>query len=180
MVALEGEKGSPNTFLHSQLPEFFGGAHYWLRRYHRALNVCCECCIMEGVRMLSFKLSNFFVLWSQQILDTHIFFLYSEHCVMTWTERGIYIFIPQNVQVLLWSEVKGKLHYLSWTWISSMCSWNCTYVRIKFTLPLREVRLIPVSQWIGSWCTQCTVGGNVLRQAKWVTLTRLFYMYFIS
>ncbi|XP_033009915.1 Hermansky-Pudlak syndrome 5 protein isoform X2 [Lacerta agilis] len=30
----------------------------------------------------------------------------SEHCVMTWTERGIYIFIPQNVQVLLWSEVK--------------------------------------------------------------------------
>uniref|UniRef100_A0A674KGJ3 Hermansky-Pudlak syndrome 5 protein homolog n=1 Tax=Terrapene triunguis TaxID=2587831 RepID=A0A674KGJ3_9SAUR len=29
-----------------------------------------------------------------------------EHCVMTWTERGIYVFIPQNVQVLLWSEVK--------------------------------------------------------------------------
>ncbi|XP_013367359.1 PREDICTED: Hermansky-Pudlak syndrome 5 protein isoform X2 [Chinchilla lanigera] len=31
----------------------------------------------------------------------------SEHCVLTWTEKGIYIFIPQNVQVLLWSEVKG-------------------------------------------------------------------------
>lgn len=30
----------------------------------------------------------------------------SEHCVLTWTERGIYIFIPQNVQVLLWSEIK--------------------------------------------------------------------------
>uniref|UniRef100_A0A8C6XVR5 Hermansky-Pudlak syndrome 5 protein homolog n=1 Tax=Naja naja TaxID=35670 RepID=A0A8C6XVR5_NAJNA len=30
----------------------------------------------------------------------------SEHCIMTWTERGIYIFIPQNVQVLLWSEVQ--------------------------------------------------------------------------
>ncbi|XP_035746863.1 Hermansky-Pudlak syndrome 5 protein isoform X2 [Egretta garzetta] len=30
----------------------------------------------------------------------------TEHCVMTWTERGIYIFLPQNVQVLLWSEVK--------------------------------------------------------------------------
>ncbi|XP_036896240.1 Hermansky-Pudlak syndrome 5 protein isoform X2 [Sturnira hondurensis] len=30
----------------------------------------------------------------------------SEHCVSTWTERGIYIFVPQNVQVLLWSEVK--------------------------------------------------------------------------
>ncbi|KAL6038056.1 hypothetical protein STEG23_031088 [Scotinomys teguina] len=29
-----------------------------------------------------------------------------EHCVLTWTEKGIYIFIPQNVQVLLWSEVK--------------------------------------------------------------------------
>nr|XP_045000923.1 Hermansky-Pudlak syndrome 5 protein isoform X2 [Jaculus jaculus] len=31
---------------------------------------------------------------------------FSEHCVLTWTEKGIYIFIPQNVQVLLWSEVK--------------------------------------------------------------------------
>ncbi|XP_040844404.1 Hermansky-Pudlak syndrome 5 protein isoform X2 [Ochotona curzoniae] len=30
----------------------------------------------------------------------------SEHCVLTWTERGIYIFVPQNVQVLLWSEVR--------------------------------------------------------------------------
>ncbi|KAM7330814.1 hypothetical protein ACRRTK_010003 [Alexandromys fortis] len=30
----------------------------------------------------------------------------SEHCVLTWTEKGIYIFIPQNIQVLLWSEVK--------------------------------------------------------------------------
>uniref|UniRef100_A0A8D2CM88 Hermansky-Pudlak syndrome 5 protein homolog n=1 Tax=Sciurus vulgaris TaxID=55149 RepID=A0A8D2CM88_SCIVU len=30
----------------------------------------------------------------------------SELCVLTWTEKGIYIFIPQNVQVLLWSEVK--------------------------------------------------------------------------
>ncbi|XP_028012566.2 BLOC-2 complex member HPS5 isoform X1 [Eptesicus fuscus] len=30
----------------------------------------------------------------------------SEHCVLTWTERGIYIFVPQSVQVLLWSEVK--------------------------------------------------------------------------
>ena len=28
--------------------------------------------------------------------------------MLTWTERGIYIFIPQNVQVLLWSEVKGN------------------------------------------------------------------------
>ncbi|KAM6173787.1 BLOC-2 complex member HPS5 isoform 2-T2 [Erethizon dorsatum] len=33
----------------------------------------------------------------------------SEYCVLTWTEKGIYIFIPQNVQVLLWSEVKERL-----------------------------------------------------------------------
>ncbi|KAM5246981.1 BLOC-2 complex member HPS5 isoform 2-T2 [Ctenodactylus gundi] len=33
----------------------------------------------------------------------------SEHCVLTWTEKGIYIFVPQNVQVLLWSEVKERL-----------------------------------------------------------------------
>ncbi|XP_039238367.1 Hermansky-Pudlak syndrome 5 protein isoform X2 [Pipra filicauda] len=30
----------------------------------------------------------------------------TEHCVVTWTERGIYIFLPQSIQVLLWSEVK--------------------------------------------------------------------------
>ncbi|XP_068872998.1 BLOC-2 complex member HPS5 [Aphelocoma coerulescens] len=30
----------------------------------------------------------------------------TEHCVVTWTERGIFIFLPQSVQVLLWSEVK--------------------------------------------------------------------------
>ncbi|XP_025057903.1 Hermansky-Pudlak syndrome 5 protein isoform X2 [Alligator sinensis] len=30
----------------------------------------------------------------------------TDHCVMTWTEKGIYIFIPQSVQVLLWSEIK--------------------------------------------------------------------------
>ncbi|NWU76339.1 HPS5 protein, partial [Onychorhynchus coronatus] len=30
----------------------------------------------------------------------------TEHCVVTWTERAIYIFLPQSVQVLLWSEVK--------------------------------------------------------------------------
>ncbi|NWX35667.1 HPS5 protein, partial [Notiomystis cincta] len=30
----------------------------------------------------------------------------TEHCVVTWTERGIYVFLPQSVQVLLWSEVK--------------------------------------------------------------------------
>ncbi|NXL89174.1 HPS5 protein, partial [Alectura lathami] len=30
----------------------------------------------------------------------------SEHYVVTWTERGIYVFVPQSVQVLLWSEVK--------------------------------------------------------------------------
>ncbi|NXG46577.1 HPS5 protein, partial [Psilopogon haemacephalus] len=30
----------------------------------------------------------------------------AEHYVITWTERGIYILLPQSVQVLLWSEVK--------------------------------------------------------------------------
>ncbi|XP_005522371.1 PREDICTED: Hermansky-Pudlak syndrome 5 protein [Pseudopodoces humilis] len=30
----------------------------------------------------------------------------TEHCVLTWTERGVYVFLPQSVQVLLWSEVK--------------------------------------------------------------------------
>ncbi|XP_030056966.1 BLOC-2 complex member HPS5 isoform X2 [Microcaecilia unicolor] len=31
----------------------------------------------------------------------------NEHCVMSWTELGIYVFVPQSVQVLLWSEVRG-------------------------------------------------------------------------
>ncbi|XP_069479889.1 BLOC-2 complex member HPS5 isoform X2 [Ambystoma mexicanum] len=30
----------------------------------------------------------------------------NDHCVMSWTEHGIYFFMPQSVQVLLWSEVK--------------------------------------------------------------------------
>ncbi|XP_075044498.1 BLOC-2 complex member HPS5 [Mixophyes fleayi] len=30
-----------------------------------------------------------------------------EHSLVTWTDRGIYVFIPQNAQVLLWSNVKG-------------------------------------------------------------------------
>ncbi|KAG8456585.1 hypothetical protein GDO86_002386 [Hymenochirus boettgeri] len=30
----------------------------------------------------------------------------SEHYVLAWTDRAIYIFIPQNLQVLLWSEIK--------------------------------------------------------------------------
>ncbi|KAM4018233.1 BLOC-2 complex member HPS5 isoform 2-T2 [Anomaloglossus baeobatrachus] len=30
-----------------------------------------------------------------------------DHTVLTWTERGVYVFIPQNVQVLLWSQMKG-------------------------------------------------------------------------
>jgi hypothetical protein len=44
---------------------------------------------------------------------TSFTFFSSEHCVLTWTEKGIYIFIPQNVQVLLWSEVKGNYIFLS-------------------------------------------------------------------
>ncbi|XP_041053959.1 Hermansky-Pudlak syndrome 5 protein isoform X2 [Carcharodon carcharias] len=30
----------------------------------------------------------------------------SENYVLSWTDRGIYVFIPQTVQVLLWSELK--------------------------------------------------------------------------
>lgn len=50
----------------------------------------------------------------------------SEHCVVTWTERGIYIFLPQSVQVLLWSEVKGRLKFLTllcllhWSFLKSL------------------------------------------------------------
>ncbi|XP_069079854.1 BLOC-2 complex member HPS5 [Pleurodeles waltl] len=30
----------------------------------------------------------------------------NDYCVMAWTEQGIYVFVPQSVQVLLWSAVK--------------------------------------------------------------------------
>ncbi|XP_073420192.1 BLOC-2 complex member HPS5 isoform X2 [Dendrobates tinctorius] len=33
--------------------------------------------------------------------------LVGDHGVVTWTEGGIFVFIPQNVQVLLWSQLKG-------------------------------------------------------------------------
>ncbi|XP_074086262.1 BLOC-2 complex member HPS5 isoform X2 [Macrotis lagotis] len=42
---------------------------------------------------------------SQSLTFPKLLYL-SENYVLTWNERGIYIFIPQSVQVLLWSEVK--------------------------------------------------------------------------
>eukprot|EP00062_Callorhinchus_milii_P003516 gi/632940921/ref/XP_007885591.1/ PREDICTED: Hermansky-Pudlak syndrome 5 protein [Callorhinchus milii] len=30
----------------------------------------------------------------------------SEHYVVSWTNRAVYVFVPQNVQVLLWSELR--------------------------------------------------------------------------
>ncbi|NXY81590.1 HPS5 protein, partial [Alcedo cyanopectus] len=44
--------------------------------------------------------------YSPQSLSFPKLLYLTEHYVMTWTERGIYIFLPQSVQVLLWSEVK--------------------------------------------------------------------------
>ncbi|KAK6472477.1 Hermansky-Pudlak syndrome 5 protein-like protein [Huso huso] len=41
----------------------------------------------------------------QSISFPRLLFL-SDQYVLTWTERGIYIFLPQSVQVLLWSEIK--------------------------------------------------------------------------
>lgn len=40
--------------------------------------------------------------------------------MLTWTERGIYIFLPQNVQVLLWSEVKGNYIFLPYVLFNLM------------------------------------------------------------
>uniref|UniRef100_UPI00398F8C89 Hermansky-Pudlak syndrome 5 protein n=1 Tax=Pristiophorus japonicus TaxID=55135 RepID=UPI00398F8C89 len=34
----------------------------------------------------------------------------SENYVLSWTDRAIYVFIPQSVQVLLWSELKDVQH----------------------------------------------------------------------
>ncbi|XP_053305079.1 BLOC-2 complex member HPS5 [Spea bombifrons] len=42
---------------------------------------------------------------SQSLAFPKLLYL-SEHSILTWTEKGIYIFLPQSVQVLLWSEVK--------------------------------------------------------------------------
>ncbi|MGH0151902.1 UNVERIFIED_CONTAM: hypothetical protein FKN15_042608 [Acipenser sinensis] len=43
----------------------------------------------------------------QSISFPRLLFL-SDQYVLTWTERGIYIFLPQSVQVLLWSEIKAR------------------------------------------------------------------------
>ncbi|XP_014340765.1 BLOC-2 complex member HPS5 isoform X2 [Latimeria chalumnae] len=42
---------------------------------------------------------------SHSIAFPKLLFL-SDQYVLTWTERGVYIFIPQSVQVLLWSEIR--------------------------------------------------------------------------
>lgn len=43
------------------------------------------------------------------ILTVEFIYLHRDQNLMTWTDSAIYIFTPQNGQVLLWTEVKGLL-----------------------------------------------------------------------
>lgn len=40
-------------------------------------------------------------------------YLFRDQNLLTWTDSAIYIFTPQNGQVLLWTEVKGVFAALS-------------------------------------------------------------------
>ncbi|XP_020666560.3 BLOC-2 complex member HPS5 isoform X1 [Pogona vitticeps] len=72
----------------------------------------------------------------------------SEHCVMTWTEKGIYIFIPQNVQVLLWSELKD-IHDIAVYKNELFCLHTSGKVSHLFLMPVERCieRLLRRNYW---------------------------------
>ncbi|XP_018410989.1 PREDICTED: Hermansky-Pudlak syndrome 5 protein [Nanorana parkeri] len=91
---------------------------------------------------------------------------FGDHSVVTWTDRGIYVFLPQNVQVLLWSQVKG---------IQDMCVYKnelfCLHVDGKIAhLSLISVdrcveRLIKRSSW-GLAARVCHLFQNAVISGK--------------
>ncbi|XP_035121854.1 BLOC-2 complex member HPS5 isoform X7 [Callithrix jacchus] len=96
----------------------------------------------------------------------------SEHCVLTWTVRGIYIFIPQNVQVLLWSEVKDIQDV-------AVCKNElfCLHLNGKVShLSLISVercveRLLRRGLWNLAACTCCLFQNSVIASRARKTLT---------
>ncbi|XP_006908197.1 Hermansky-Pudlak syndrome 5 protein, partial [Pteropus alecto] len=103
----------------------------------------------------------------------------SEHCVLTWTERGIYIFIPQNVQVLLWSEVKDIQDV-------AVCKNElfCLHLNGKIShLSLLSVercveRLLRRGLWNLAACTCCLFQNSVIagKGRKSLTVDKLEYL----
>ncbi|XP_076970287.1 BLOC-2 complex member HPS5 isoform X2 [Tamandua tetradactyla] len=103
----------------------------------------------------------------------------SEHCVLTWTERGIYIFIPQNVQVLLWSEVKEIQDV-------AVCKNElfCLHLNGKVShLSLVSVercveRLLRKGLWNLAACTCCLFQNSVIasRARKTLTIDKLEHL----
>ncbi|XP_004484327.2 BLOC-2 complex member HPS5 isoform X2 [Dasypus novemcinctus] len=103
----------------------------------------------------------------------------SEHCVLTWTERGIYIFIPQNIQVLLWSEVKD---------IQDVAIYKnelfCLHLNGKvshFSLLSVErcvERLLRKGLWNLAACTCCLFQNSVIasRARKTLTIDKLEHL----
>ncbi|XP_069821224.1 BLOC-2 complex member HPS5 [Dendropsophus ebraccatus] len=63
----------------------------------------------------------------------------SDHSVLTWTERGIYVFIPQNVQVLLWSQIKG---------IQDVCVYKNELFCLHMDGKISHLSLLPVDRCV--------------------------------
>ncbi|CAI9564523.1 unnamed protein product [Staurois parvus] len=62
-----------------------------------------------------------------------------DHSVVTWTDRGLYVFLPQNVQVLLWSQVKG---------IQDMCAYKSDLFCLHIDGKISHFSLLPVDRCV--------------------------------
>ncbi|XP_063293418.1 BLOC-2 complex member HPS5 [Pelobates fuscus] len=103
----------------------------------------------------------------------------SEHSVITWTDRGIYIFIPQNVQVLLWSEVRD-IRDIAVYKNELFCLHLDGKVSHLFLLPVEKCvdRLIKRNCW-ESAAKACRVFQNTVatsRARKTLPIDRLEYL----
>uniref|UniRef100_A0A8C5MIN8 Hermansky-Pudlak syndrome 5 protein homolog n=1 Tax=Leptobrachium leishanense TaxID=445787 RepID=A0A8C5MIN8_9ANUR len=103
----------------------------------------------------------------------------SEHNVVTWTDRGIYIFMPQNVQVLLWSEVRD-IRDIAVHKNELFCLLADGKVSHLFLLPVERCidRLIKRNCW-GSAARVCHAFQNVIassRVRKVLPVDRLEYL----
>ncbi|PIO22440.1 hypothetical protein AB205_0076780, partial [Aquarana catesbeiana] len=83
---------------------------------------------------------------------------FGEHSVVTWTDRGIYVFLPQNVQVLLWSQVKG---------IQDMCVYKTELLCLHVDGKISHFSLLPVDR-----CVE-----RLIKRSSWGLAARVCHLF---
>ncbi|KAM5126544.1 BLOC-2 complex member HPS5 [Mantella aurantiaca] len=83
---------------------------------------------------------------------------FGDHSVVTWTDRGIYAFLPQNVQVLLWSQVKG---------IQDMCVHKSELFCLHADGKISHFSLLPVDR-----CVE-----RLIKRSSWGLAARVCHLF---